>query len=217
MPDPQIIPHKIGIVVVGTNHNPSILNPDFLRHYCIVPETMKPVGPVISTPAFSQVVYQGLEIVSEPNRISFTEDIADKADIISPGAIKRYLRIVPLVHYTAMGVNLTAHVDKASAQWSPSELLKSAPWMRFEDVAPESEVQLIYKLGERIVNLTIKTEFAPTQEAKEFIVFHANFHRNIQAGHNESHMVASSMVEKWETDMKDFCRLSGNIAQGMKK
>ena len=75
MPDLQIIPHKIGIVVVGANHNPSILNPDFLRHQCIVPEAMTLVGPVISTPAFSQVVYQGLEIVSEPNRISFTEDI----------------------------------------------------------------------------------------------------------------------------------------------
>ena len=86
-----------------------------------------------------------------------------------------------------------------------------------EDTDPESEVQLIYKLGERIVNLTIKTEFAPTQETKEFIVFHANFHRNIQAGQNESHMVASSMVEKWETDMKDFRRLAEGIAQGMKK
>ena len=130
MPDLQIIPHKIGIVVVGANHNPSILNPDFLQHHRIVPEAMTLVGPVISTPAFSQVVYQGLEIVSEPNRISFTEDITNKADIISPNAVKRYLGVVSLVHYTAMGVNLTAHVDKASAQWSPSELLKSAPWMR---------------------------------------------------------------------------------------
>ena len=57
----QLILHEIAVVIVGKTHNPSILNPDFLRHNKIVPEDMKPAsGPVdvVSTPVGSRIVYE---------------------------------------------------------------------------------------------------------------------------------------------------------------
>ena len=218
----QIILGKIAFVIVGENHNPSILNPDFLLHNGIVSEELSAFAELassISTPAFSQVAYKsGLQVISEPNKISFTEDVSQEADIASPGMAMRYLEVVHLVHYTAVGVNLTAYLDGGERVLSPTGLLKDAPWLQFESASPEAEVKLVYKLGGRIVNLTIKTENASAPDGmKKVIVFHGNFHRNIRAGQQESHMVANSIVGKWKTDAKNFRHLVENIAKGMKQ
>lgn len=214
----RIILREIAVVIVGQTHNPSILNPDFLRHHDIVPEGLVLAAPPISTPAVSQVAYKGgLQVVSELNRVSFAEKILDGQNPACPGAARRYLRTVPLVHYTAVGVNPVAIWD-AKGSVFPAGLLKAGKRMQFGDVSPSAEVKLTYGLAGETVNLTVKTEVLQTPKGvKEIIAFHGNFHHDIKGEKNESHTVAHAIVGKWEKHLEDFRRLTEHIAKEMKE
>lgn len=212
----QIILHEIAVVIVGENHNPSILNPDFLWHNDIVPEGLEVSGPVIGTPAFSRVVYaSGLRIDSEPGRISFAESIRGGQPPVCPGVARRYLRAVPHVRYTAVGVNPGTILD-ATGQFAPAGLLKAGSRMQFDGVSPSAEIMLIYRLDGQTVNLTVKTGRDPNG-VKKVVAFHGNFHRNIEGEKSESHMVAHAIVGEWEKYAADFIRLVENIAKEMKE
>ena len=214
----QIVLHEIAIVIVGQNHNPSVLNPDFLRHNDIVPEGLELAEPAIGTLAFSQVVYNsGLRIVSEPNRISFAENVLGGEKPVCPGVARRYLREVPHVRYTAIGINPVG-VLSAKSPIFPAGLLKTGEWLQFDGVSPSAEIKLTYKLGGQTVNLTVKTDTVQTPEGgKEALVFHGNFHCDIKAENNESHMAAHAIAGEWQKCAEDFVRLAENIAKGMRE
>lgn len=217
----QITLHGLGIVIVGANHNPSILNPDFLRYHGIVPEgrALDGAAPCLSTPSFSQVAYKdGLQIVSEPSKISFLEDgIGDKPPVC-PEMAKKYLQVVPLVQYVAVGINPVVCLS-APGGLAPAALLKSGEWRQFNDASPNAVVQLEYALGPKKINLTVQA--SPPGSAKSdadgAVYFLGNFHRSIEAGANESHRVAASMVDEWENDLNDFRLLTEQISHKMEE
>ena len=212
MKSDQLTLREIAIVIAGKNHNPSILNPDFLRHNDIVPGGLELADePPISTPMLSQVVYKGgLRIVSEANRISFVESILGEKTPECPDMARRYLREVPHVSYTAVGINPVG-VWSAKEQLSPAILLKAGKRMQFDGVSPSAEVALTYKLGKRTVNLTVRSDDL------QAVAFHGNFHYGIKAANNESHMAAHAVVGEWEQCVKDFRRLAESIAKEIKK
>ena len=55
---------ELTIVIVAENHNPTILNPDFLKFNDIVPKEWDMGQPPLCTPPISQVEYKnGIKII----------------------------------------------------------------------------------------------------------------------------------------------------------
>ena len=219
----QIILHEIAVVIVGKTHNPSILNPDFLRHNGIVPEEMKPAdGPadVVSTPLGARIAYEsGLTIVGDPQRIVFTESVFGKSrkDIVCPDAAKSYLRAVPHVRYAAVGVNPEGHLDVSGGERTPlpGALLQDGARREFQGVKPSAEVELTYPMkGETVtVHVAVANVDAPVN-IKGAVVFRGNFHRVIGAG-PDSLQEAVAAAGEWENDLDNFRRLAKQIAGEM--
>ena len=209
--------HEMVVVVVGQNHNPSILNPDFLWRNHIVPEEVKLADdePAFSSPMVSQCTFKnGLRIVSEPNRITFAEKNPAESNGLGCDAARTYLRVVPLVNYTATGINFFGSFPTLSSKSALRDMIRTGEWGRFEDVLPSAEIQLTYPLAGRIVNLTIADEKSDDSQSEQKINVSGNFHRDIRANSGESHQVAIAMVSDWENDLECFERLIENLSKG---
>ena len=214
----QITLYEAGMMIVGRNHNPSILNPDFLWRHGIVPEDLEIAEnvPSISTPMTSQCIFKNnLEIVSEPNRVSFIQkNISNENDSdisLCYQAGRKYLRTVPLVPYTAVGINFIASFPVPNGSLSLRNMMRPGEWNRFEDISPTTEIVLTYPLPGRIVNLTIGSD---DSVSKEKVFVRGNFHRDIKAEQGESHQVAMAIAGDWENDLGCFKNLIETIAKG---
>ncbi len=220
----QIALHDRSIVIVGQNHNPSILNPDFLWRHRIVPEDIALAGdvPPISTPMISRCTFKNnFQIESEPNRIIFSQKCTAENPSENSGfcyeVAKRYLRVVPLVHYSAVGINFSSSVPDLDSKLTPYAMLKSGRWDQFESVTPSAEVLLTYHLVDGAANLTIKREQSTDAKHEQRIVFVANFHHDIQVEQDESHKVAIATVDDWEKDRERFTLLVNNIIKNLEE
>ena len=216
---PSITLHEKGIVIVGQNHNPSILNPDFLWGHRIVPEEIALVEsePLLSTPMLSQCAFKnGLHIVSELNKIFFADKNPGE-DNVCYDAAKKYLQIVPLVHYIAVGVNFVGSFPDLEGKWAPHDMLRAGEWNQFEGVPPSANIALTYQLAGRVANMNIGKGAIAGPGSEQRIIIHGNFHHDIQVDQGESYKVAIANVDNWENDLKDFKIISNNIAKGIKQ
>jgi hypothetical protein len=77
MPDFEF--KQLAIVVVAKNHNPTILNPDFLIRNAIVPEDWETSDNPVCTDPVAQVAFtSGVTITAEFNKIVFAEKANDR-------------------------------------------------------------------------------------------------------------------------------------------
>ena len=79
-----VITEELSIVVVARNHNPTILNPDFLRYNEIVPPDWELAGPPVCVELMAQVAYSNsVKIVSQFDKVIFTETLGGKGTRMS--------------------------------------------------------------------------------------------------------------------------------------
>lgn len=111
------------VVVLGENHNPSILHPSFLKAQKIVPSEWVPQeGRIICTPAFSETRYPNSIIFTvDPERIQIKDERPpeDVTKSLVTGLATKYVETLPHVPYKAVGVNFAAGIEKVDP----------GPWM----------------------------------------------------------------------------------------
>ena len=217
------MPVELGVVIVGSSHNPSILNPDFLRHNNIVPEEWKTVaGETFSSPMASQVSYRkgekALLVSSDISRLAFLEKGAEKSDFVCPDMARRYLKTVPHVRYTAVGINpaLRASVaDGIGKDILTKSLLCSGPWGDYEGVSPVLEASFAYDLGGKKISLSVGLDSTgQVDEKKGGVIFRGNIHRDIRS-EKDSASIAMEIVAKWRDDLGAFCKMASSFWEKM--
>ncbi len=85
---------ELSIVIVAENHNPTILNPDFLKFNGIVPKEWVVSKPPLCAYPVSQVEYQnGMRITAELNKLIFftPEFVNNHFDMNISDVAKRYV------------------------------------------------------------------------------------------------------------------------------
>src|SRR5712671_3752569 len=97
---------ELAIVIAAQNHNPTVLNSDFLLYNGIVPDSWIPSEDRLSTPVLSQVAYeeQGIGIASQPDKVVFTRrngDLRDSPDPDLAAVAIAYAKTLPHVDYKA--------------------------------------------------------------------------------------------------------------------
>lgn len=127
---PQLL--QFSLVVPGKSHNPTILNPDFLRQCGIVPEEWGwEVAETFTTPALSLIRYS--------NRVSITvqEDRLQVSDLSPPdptmskipALATSYVEALPHVHYSAVGTNFQAVLEVEDPDTVVKDrFIKDGPW-----------------------------------------------------------------------------------------
>ena len=99
--------HHVSVVVTAQSHNPSILNPDFLRALEIVPRDWE-VAQTISTPAISLVSYEnGVTWTVEPEKLEVREHCGPDFDTEYQchELVTKYIDKLPYVPYRHLGLN----------------------------------------------------------------------------------------------------------------
>ncbi len=204
------------VVLVSSLNNPSIMNPDFLRHNNIVESGVPLQGDPISTPFYARVTFEGgLAVKAEPTRVIFEQDrksLTTKT-ITCPAMAKRYLETVPHVPYTAVGINPKGYrrsppevPEKVSTAFRDKGL-----WMSFKDVCPDIQLRVTYRYEQRRIALDVIEVKNQEGNASTIhgILFQANVHRDISATNQQERIEKmEKILQSWEEDLSDFFTLA---------
>lgn len=210
----DVVLTAMSVVLVADSNNPTIINPDFLASNGILVEDLQLREPPITTPVFSQVIYQGgISIKAEPNRVIFeqvaTGNALETGDIVSPQMAERYLEKVPHVPYSAIGINPKGirYMADGKKEKLSLGLVNGGDWTSFRDLMPEIQLKAIYQYEKRQINLDIaEAKRQDTHNTEVFgLAFLANIHREIeQTPQKQRISELKSIIDSWEDDLADF-------------
>ena len=200
---------EFSVVIAAKFNNPAILNPDFLLYNKIVDDQCKVNDSPITTPAFSQVKFDnGISVTSTPDQVVFQQkgDGLSPDKICSPLIAMRYLKCIPHVSYSAVGINPTGFSRKQSENHVLNMLREGGAWIRFKDIGPAVNLKTTYDFGNKKIALEIsRSHQLTTNKNIAGTVFQANFHRESNGrnvGSRINHL--NSILESWKRDLDDF-------------
>ena len=190
------------VVVVAQSNNPTILNPDFLRHNGIVNRALNDDRPPVTTPVFSEVSFdEDLIVRADLERVTFTQTASRLApeDIDCPAIAKAYLRTIPHVPYTALGLNPSVMISNPPFARLSAVLHDGGNWMALAGVAPRFELKAGYQMTDRRLTLTL-------QEAPDdTLLCQANIHRDVEETNQQMRVNSVlSMLDCWQDDLEQF-------------
>ncbi len=191
------------VVVVAQSNNPTILNPDFLLHNGIVSSSWIPHGDPVTTPVFSEVLFdRGLVVRADPEKITFEQAAASRLapeDIDCPAIAKGYLRTIPHVPYTALGLNPRAVIANPPFARLSKMLHAEGNWMTLVGAMPRFSLRAAYQMTDKRLTLTLQEGQSDT------LLCEANIHRDV-AETNQQMRVNSilSMLDCWRNDLDQF-------------
>lgn len=87
---------NLSVVVAARSHNPTILNPDFLKYNKIVPMDWElESNPICADPVAQVKFTNGISITAEMNKVVFSEQKSSKepSDFITPEIATRISRL----------------------------------------------------------------------------------------------------------------------------
>lgn len=151
--------HSVSVVVTAQFHNPSILNPDFLRRLKIVPESWE-VTEALTTPPVAVVAFKnGVRWTVEQNRMVVTEAINDSfADRYRVhGLASAYVEKLPHVPYLSLGLNCQVSMKRRAPQkWLVQRFLKPGAWLDGAPPITDMVPTLTLKADDAACTLTFK-------------------------------------------------------------
>ena len=215
---PSIELVEFSVVVLATENNPSILNPDFLQYNEIVgPDWQVQDSPILN-PAFAQVAFEGgLTVKADLQRVSF-EQLG--GELVIPEVAKRYFQQVPYIPYSGIGINPKFFL-RLTGEHPPlmeNIVRDQGAWMSFKDVAPTVQLKSIYRYEERTISLDV-AHIEPTidDQPSSGILFQANVHHDVDGPNAQvRNKRLQSILDSWEDDLEDVRQLSTILLGGMK-
>ena len=167
------------MVIVADAHNPTLLHPSFLRAESIVPKDWELAAePPISTPAISVVRFANqISFVVDPNRFQVIETSSVDGAAI-PDLANRYVKKLPHVHYSAVGININGYVECANPEeWILKRFVKQGAWTDADLGLKAAGIRLVYEVPNAQLNLNL--DVGTTQSAgrgeHSCIVVNANY------------------------------------------
>lgn len=182
----EIISGQKSIVVVAADHNPTILNPDFLIRQNIVDEGWGwnlSASPV-TTPAFASVEYDsGISIIVDPNKLQVVDNTpAEPNDSKFTDIIKNYMGALPHVKYKAIGINFEVMIPTDESRNFMKEHFLN-PKVKQEDELVTIGVRFVYQ-GEGYEKFVLNIDagvkdpkFQDDNRPSNVIIAKGNFHR----------------------------------------
>lgn len=211
----SLVVQELAIIIAAKNHNPTILNPDFLKYSGIVPTDWELARQPIFTNRVAQVIFtNGISIVAEPTRVMFIEMIEGKAaaSVAVPGIARKYVETLPNVEYQAMGLNPRGYVtfdngSDAARKYLSETLLSPGAWQEVGNAPVRATVNYAYTLERGQFNLSVNEAALqqPDQTTTPIVLFSGNFSYDI-ASITGSDKLATlyQALSNWEADLETY-------------
>lgn len=205
---------QFSIVIIAADHNPTILNPDFLRMRGIVPEDWcwELASPPIVTPPFATVQYEsGVSISVESNKLQIADTKTSEpteSNIVE--IANQYVKVVPHVRYTAVGINYRSAIEVEHVDtYLKSQFLKKGPWDSDDNPMNSVGLNFVYPVesGRLVLSIdsgTVSDTSSGEEQKKSVIIANANFHRDLDLSIMPTSSQVSDCLNKNSTDWQRY-------------
>jgi hypothetical protein len=210
---------ELSVVVLAESHNPTILNPDFLKRHGVVPEEAELAAPAITTPAFSRVAFaDGVSLTAEAARMIFSENLIGKPleEASVPRMANRYVELLPHVGYSAVGINPGGHAVAASQEAANAfvreRMLSDGPWKDFGEGITRAALTLHYPRNDG--HLSVSVDAAQLVTGEHVVSFAANRHHQVARLDEPATDRAEQLrtaIDGWKEDIDAFRDLCEQI------
>jgi hypothetical protein len=211
----SLITQEFGIIIAAKNHNPTLLNPDFLKYSGIVPTEWELARQPVFTQSVSQVAFtNGVMIVAEPTRVIFIEAIEGKAaaEIVVADIAKKYVQTLPNVEYEAVGLNPRSYMtfdqqQDAARQYLAETLLSPGPWQEVGTAPVRATLNLIYTLERCPFYLTVSEAALrnPDETSTPIVLFNGSFSYEIKSETAQERLIElRQIINNWQADMSSY-------------
>lgn len=215
---PTLALQELIVVLAAKNHNPTLLNPDFLRYSGIVPLEWELARPPVLTQRSSQVTFQnGIAVIAEPDRVVFVENIQGKAiaEIAIPRLAQKYMESLPNIDYQGIGLNPRGYAafpggEDAAQQYLTGTLLAPGSWFNFGEAPARSAVSFVYTLEHGLLSLSVSEALLQESETQAIpiVLFVGNFNYTLTGeSHNERLQSLSDSLGRWQVDLEVYQNL----------
>ena len=208
---------ELTLSLVIQNFNPTLLSYDFLNMSGIVPKEWELASQPIINQKGSPVSFKnGLNIIAQPNTISFIEGLGTKElkELQFANIAQKYVEKMSNAQYQAINV-----ISKIITPFSEDKeggknfindtLLRSGVWRNFGNIIPQASVNLLYQLDECQLGVNINP--AQLQQEKNIIsavLFAGNFNYNLTTLSDEVKITKlTEKINNWEKDLTTFREL----------
>lgn len=175
---------EFSIVLLANSHNPTILNPDFLEKTNIIEHdwNWQVIGQPITTPAVSSVHYSSNVLVTvDPTKFQITDRSGEQIDGNQIATIaSNYVRALPHIPYTAMGINFTTavHIEDIDA-FLTARFLTAGSWNEGDNSLTGIGFRFSYPLESGRIVFSLDKGIMGDQNEK-VLICRGNFHRDLR-------------------------------------
>lgn len=201
-------------VVVADQHNPSILNPDWLVKTEIIDPGWKLADPSITTPLLARCFYVNkVELVLEPNKFTVRSLPADNNGLSGelPRIVRKYVESLPHIPYKQLGNNFRFSIDVQDVLSKlKNKLIKEGIW-NTDDISKIKTTFQYFCNGYRI-NLTVESsdagEESRTGKEASTLILDFNYHRELD---DLSSLICG--IGSWQNDYEDAMKRTRKIVE----
>ena len=213
---------EIAIVLSATEHDPTLLNAEFLRQSGVVPQDWELARDPVRTKRVSQVSFtNGCSIVAQTDRIVFTETLGAKplGDVVTPGIACKYSEILSYADYQGVGINFRSIVPfkgdaDAPRRYIATHLLAPAPWQQLGDKPMRSSLNLVFTFNEKRLTLNVtEASLQPTEDRTvPVILCTGNFSQDISSLTREERLQkVGETVADWQIDLDNYKQVLSSL------
>lgn len=178
---------NVSVVVLAREHNPSILHPAFLSSQGIMPESEELAGSPLCTPPLSVVKYKsGISFSVEKNKFQVLQSPPpeDWKNSKVPQLAILYIKSLPHVNYTAVGINFSVLLKPENPErYLVEKFLDKAKTEKGGLRLKTAGLRLVYPLEEAVLNLTcepgeLESGADPgARQVKKGVIVNGNYHQ----------------------------------------
>jgi hypothetical protein len=223
----NLLIQEISVVVVAGFHNPTVLNPDFLKYNGIVPSEWDLAENPLCGLDVAQVKFKNeISILAQINKVDFIQRLASHslADVCIPRIASKYLETLPHVDYKSIGMNPKGHVivdsEEEAMEFVLGTLVADGPWKKFGKRQPKAVTRFVYTMEDDAL-LTITVEPAIFQQTQDkslpVVLFTSNFHRDLPTDREKKIPRLKEVLDNWKQDVEIFQKLVMGIFLAQQK
>ncbi|MBD2168525.1 hypothetical protein H6G04_29530 [Calothrix membranacea FACHB-236] len=205
------------IVIAVKQQNPTILTADFLKYTGIVPSDWELARPPVLTNSAAQVAFQnGINIVAEPNRVIFSQDIAniEPQEVQIPAIARKYAETLTQVNYQGVGINFRGLVfdeqeNNTTRNYILENLLQPGKFQEFGTAGVKASIRFTYILEETQLYLDInEAELQYPDKKVPAVLFSASFnHGFAQKDQSQLLTAIKKVINNWQADLETYKEL----------
>jgi hypothetical protein len=210
----KIVTQELTLVIAIKNHDPLMVGEAFLKQTGIIPDQWQlSQKPYLSQQATQLVFDNGMSITAEPERVVFSQALADRElSTVEVGEVaSKYAAILKKADFQGIGINFRSFIPQSSHEAAQTyisrHVLAPASWQQVGEAPVRANVNLNFSLSGRQLSLSITPAAIqfPEQELMPVILFGGNFGYQLDAADKLTQL--TQILAKWQTDLTDYQQL----------